>query len=660
MTKESINVSGIVKLAGLEQLWDITLGDPKICVAVLDGNVDFTHPSFSGAKLKRLDTMVSGVSGFGAASAHGTHIASVIFGQHEGPVRGVAPKCGGLIVPIFSDGPNDSIVPCSQLDLARAIQHSVEEGAQIINISGGEFSTSGTAHPILSDAIRQATESGVLIIAATGNEGCECLHVPSALPLVLPVGAMNWEGVPLDFSNWGKSYQKRGILAPGENIQGAAISGGVTKETGTSYAVPIVSGIAALLLSLQLKNENKIDTKAIHACLTDSAIDCHTWPALDCQKLLRGRVSIARSVNCLNSQLTNGEGKSVTNSEDKNLSDTKSNNEVFLEGIQTSKLKPDVKEEDVFSAIKTNLNSVENGSETSMQPQGNLKGVGACGGCGGSPCSCGTKVQLQPAYVMGQLGIDFGSNARLNSFAQSMTGNPHDTMQVLERCKKCPSDSESIHWILSLDSTPIYAIQPQGAFASAVYQRLGEFLKEQLYEGVERVSIPGIVGGGTANLISGQKVPVLTPDLRGMNNWTTNALIEAVCGKPSQKSTKESGDGKYEQKVEGVRNFLERVYHELRNLGITPQHRAINYTATNALNVAGIFEEILKDNMQLDMIDVEQSPICNPGSDCWDVKLTFFDPKRQLERARKVHRFTVDVSDVCPVMVGAVRSWSVR
>ncbi len=65
------------------------------------------------------------------------------------------------------------------------------------------------------------------------------------------------------------------------------------------------------------------------------------------------------------------------------------------------------------------------------------------------------------------------------------------------------------------------------------------------------------------------------------------------------------------------------------------------------------------DTLELDGIDVEVSPICRPGSECWDVKLTFFDPARRLERARRVYRFTVDVSDVVPVTVGTVRAWSV-
>ncbi|MCP4549327.1 MAG: peptidase S8, partial [bacterium] len=61
----------------------------------------------------------------------------------------------------------------------------------------------------------------------------------------------------------------------------------------------------------------------------------------------------------------------------------------------------------------------------------------------------------------------------------------------------------------------------------------------------------------------------------------------------------------------------------------------------------------------LDQIDVERSPICRPESDCWDVKLTFFNPTKRIEQARVVYRFTIDVSDVVPVTVGPVRHWHV-
>jgi PatG C-terminal len=66
------------------------------------------------------------------------------------------------------------------------------------------------------------------------------------------------------------------------------------------------------------------------------------------------------------------------------------------------------------------------------------------------------------------------------------------------------------------------------------------------------------------------------------------------------------------------------------------------------------------EDMDLESIEVEHSPVCRPDSDCWDVKLHFFFPARQVQTVRKVYRFTVDVSDVVPVTVGPVRSWFVR
>ena len=104
---------------------------------------------------------------------------------------------------------------------------------------------------------------------------------------------------------------------------------------------------------------------------------------------------------------------------------------------------------------------------------------------------------------------------------------------------------------------------------------------------------------------------------------------------------------------------MERVYYELMNLGRASSERAMNFATTNVFQAAAVFEQAARENLMLDSIETERSPVCRPDSDCWDVKLTFFDPANRLTVARKVYRFTVDVSDVVPVTVGKVRSWSV-
>ena len=254
----------------------------------------------------------------GPALAHGTHNASVIFGQHDGAIKGIAPRCRGLSVPIFNDGVDGSIAPCSQLDLARAITQAVQGGAHIINISGGELSPSGTAHPILADAVQNCADNNVLIVAAVGNDGCDCLHIPGALPAVLAVGAMNAEGQPLDFSNWGERYQTQGILAPGENIPGASPGSGITAKSGTSYATPLVAGITALLLSLQRKRGEQPDPHAVREAILGSAVGCDEQTVSECRRLLAGRLNIQGAIT----QINNG-GDSMSNSteiQEKNIS----------------------------------------------------------------------------------------------------------------------------------------------------------------------------------------------------------------------------------------------------------------------------------------------------------------------------------------------------
>jgi len=165
----------------------------------------------------------------------------------------------------------------------------------------------------------------------------------------------------------------------------------------------------------------------------------------------------------------------------------------------------------------------------------------------------------------------------------------------------------------------------------------------------QRVSLPGYVSGST-RLMNGMTVPVVFPDLRGMYKWKSAELIEA---------TRSAAGDAGPQSDDHVLNFLNRVYYELRNLGIAPQERAMNYAATNAYQARHAFADSAARSMELDTIRVVKSPICRPDSDCWDVELAMFDPENE-RRANRVYRYTVDVSEVIPVTVGTVRSWSSR
>ncbi|MFJ8034715.1 S8 family serine peptidase [Streptomyces sp. NPDC096032] len=281
-------------LQGLEVPQDALLGDPEVCIAVLDGPVDLSHPCFAGADLTRLDTLVKEPAGQGLMSLHGTHVASLIFGQSDSAVRGVAPGCRGLILPVFPDG-GDSRV--QQLDLARAIEQAVEAGAHIINISGGERASDGQLASMLERALRMCDERGVLVVAAVGNDGCDCLHAPAAAPSVLAVGATGVDGEPLEINNWGTAYRSNGVTAPGQDIEGAAPGGGVKMMTGSSFATPIVSGVAALLVTAQLRQQRRPDPKAAGRAILAGATapQCSPAEAPRCRRHLVGKLDAARA-----------------------------------------------------------------------------------------------------------------------------------------------------------------------------------------------------------------------------------------------------------------------------------------------------------------------------------------------------------------------------
>ena len=717
-------------------------GDADICVAVLDGPVDLTHPCFNKAKLTQLETLVSGVASEGQSAHHGTHVASLIFGQYDSSIRGISPGCRGLIIPVFADGPDGSVAPCSQIDLAHAITQAVEQGAHVINISGGELVSSGEPHPLLDKAVRLCAKNGVLIVAAVGNDGCQCLHVPAAISSTLAVGAMDAQRLPLDFSNWGETYQNNGILALGEKLLGAVPGGGVTTKSGTSFATPIVSGIVALLLSIQIQRGDKPDPYAVRDAILQSAHPCFPSEGLDCSRHLRGRLNIGGAYN-----LVTKRQQAVTDSNN-SVQQIQGNASIGL--VESSKRqpvlgvlnaeftthKPEITtlstQNSTLDAMKAleNPDSIELKSideEMNEQTKNQVQETNmaevidkTCGcpkkqakteemnelydqkidgnGITGShvhasdvqaaestmpnqeaatpsvmpsevhPAACSACGQQSLVYALGTLGYDFGSEARRDAFVQSMEGdwpNPDDPAQLLTHIEENPEYAESLTWTLEIESNPVYAIRPIGSFASITYKQLSKFLKEQQTEGVERVSIPGVIAG-KVKLLSGQVVPVIIPELRGMCSWSTDALVRevvlAVIGSAPEDANEKELKVHSEMKAqveESVRNFSERVYYELMNLGRASPERAMNFAGTNAYQSASVFWQAASDKLMLDNIETERSPVCRPGSDCWDVKLTFFDPANRLTVARKVYRFAVDVSDVVPVTVGKVRSWSV-
>lgn len=623
-------------------------GDPRIVVAVLDGEVDLDHPSLAGAALTRL--AVSGATG---ARLHGTHVTSIVFGRPGSLVEGVAPGCTGLVVPVFRETPAG--LACSQIDLARAILVAVEHGAHIINVSGGQLSRSGEPEPILAGAIETCARRGVLVVAAAGNDGCECLHVPAAIDGVLAVGALDSAGRPLDASNWGARYRGAGLLAPGRDIPGALAGGGVSHRTGTSFAAPFVAGAAALLASAERAAGRIPDLARIRAALLQAAEPCD--PDIAAGRCLAGRIAIEPALALLTG------GQTVTDAalHPAGLAGPSLSGALAVAGMSEPMPPPAALSAPPEPVAAVLAQGCACGGKASADSHDHGEGSpsGCSCGCGGKPggCSCGKGGPPQLVYALGRLGIDFGTEARRDSYAQAVPGGmPEDPRALLTHLGDAPYEASGLIWTLNLDATPIYAVQPDGPFAVTGYERLREFLSAQVgEEAAELVSVPGVVTG-SVRLMSGQTVPVVAPAIRGLYCWKSKPLVELALGALPKGAEAQAA---YEKQSAGVLDFLNRVYYDMRNLGITAEERAMNYAATNAFQISEVIAGASRANLDLDGLSVRKSPVCRPDSDCYDVELSFFDPENT-NRASRIYRFTVDVSDVIPVTIGTVRSWTRR
>ena len=649
----------------MSALADAAPGDRSVKIGIVDGLPDLSHPALQNAAIEILDLMVP--QGCGMPDAHGTGICSIIFGRGD-TVRGIAPGCSGVVLPIFF-GPQEATRTTSQLDLARAITFAIERDVAIINVSAGQRVLAPDAHEVLAQALERCAERRVLVVAAAGNDGCACLHLPAAIPSVLAVGATGTSGHPLDASNWGAPYRQNEILAPGESLTVATLSGGIGTASGTSYAAAIVSGTAALLLSLARREGYRIDAGDIREILIESAAPCTLEGDGACDRFLAGTLDAASAVAALRrlgktrqtppalaqAALRRSEtgARFQQNTRRENIMtdatpipkdaaaaagampapDPVPAREMFLQ----SEAPPALPTAPVISPA----GSVAALSQLRPPPADRLSQL-SCGCGGGGP--------VQLVYVLGALWYDFGTEARHDALFQKMSParSPDNWHDLVEYVSENPIEALGLTFVLRQQDTPIYAVQPAGPFAGETYTWMFDALKSSLGPGgpEQRVSIPGVISGST-RLWGGQIVPVITPDLRGMYVWKSSELISSL--------TAAGHDAPQEE----LNDFLNKVYYELRNLGAAPQDRALNYAATNAYQVAQALQDAAKRNLALDSIDVVRSPISRPDGDCWDVHLVMFN-ERNLQQANRVYRFTVDVSDVIPVTVGQPRQWPQR
>jgi len=229
-------VSYHVTTVHLPEAWDLAHGDPTITIAILDSGVDATHPDLAAQLLPGWnfwDNNGDTHDVFG----HGTEVAGVASAttDNETGVAGAAWGCTLLPVRVTnSDG------YASLFAILQAVTWAVDSGARVINLSF-EGIHSSTA---LASAFAYARGHGCLVVAAGGNSGV--YDATADQPNVLSIAATDAAD---DHPAWASLGPYIDLAAPGVAIRTTARGGGTATVSGTSFASPLVAGIAALLLS---------------------------------------------------------------------------------------------------------------------------------------------------------------------------------------------------------------------------------------------------------------------------------------------------------------------------------------------------------------------------------------------------------------------------
>lgn len=265
------------------QAWDIEKGQPGIVVAVIDTGVDIRHPDLQANIWTNPNEIpnngydddgngcVDDVNGCAFVSdsspgchnvtngfvnddiGHGTFVAGVIAAPANNVgIVGVARGVRIMPVKVLDCyGAGDSVAT------ARGIVYAVRNGARVINLSLGGLQDA----QVIRDAVAEATGAGVIVVAATGNDGTAGVAFPARIPEVLAVGALAPSADRrASFSSYGPEVD---VVAVGEDVIGTLPQSRCyvllpcigadpyATGSGTSFSTPQVAGLAALMLSMR-------------------------------------------------------------------------------------------------------------------------------------------------------------------------------------------------------------------------------------------------------------------------------------------------------------------------------------------------------------------------------------------------------------------------
>ena len=225
-----------------EKVWVEDSTGIGIDIAIIDTGIHDEHPALSVEKEKDFTG-----EGTDDLNGHGTHVAGITTSNNE-LYRGVAYNAD-----LFNVKALNKYGAGYGSDIIRAIEWSVNNGAEIISLSLGAEITPCDGTDAMSQAVDEAVAKGVNVVIAAGNAGpgIGTITSPGCSIKGITIGAVDKNNNIASFSSIGPTSDGRtkpDLVAPGVSIKSTSKDNSFISFSGTSMSTPHVSGAIALLL----------------------------------------------------------------------------------------------------------------------------------------------------------------------------------------------------------------------------------------------------------------------------------------------------------------------------------------------------------------------------------------------------------------------------
>jgi len=231
----------------MPEAWDIQRSASSVPVAVMDTGADLDHPDLAAGLVPGWD-FVNDDADPSDDEGHGTNVAGLIgaTGGNGLGIAGVAYET--IIVPV-------KVLDNTQVGYyswwASGFHYAADLGVRIINLSAGVVNHSEALHA----AVQYAHDRGIVICAAMMNFNSDVPYYPAAYSETVAVGATDRQDQRTDPFIWGggSSYGDHiDLVAPGDGLVSTYLNGGYASYAGTSQAAPLVAGVAALMIQIDV------------------------------------------------------------------------------------------------------------------------------------------------------------------------------------------------------------------------------------------------------------------------------------------------------------------------------------------------------------------------------------------------------------------------